>query len=63
MKYFSLGEIVLTQDATSPGLAVKPNEYAVDVAYSLKLADQFAMAVGLRYLRSAFKNWSSRPKC
>ncbi|WP_299115331.1 type IX secretion system outer membrane channel protein PorV [uncultured Winogradskyella sp.] len=55
VKYFSLGEIVLTQDATSPGVAVKPNEYAVDVAYSLKLADQFAMAVGLRYFRSALR--------
>ena len=55
VKYFSLGEIVLTQDATSPGLAVKPNEYAVDVAYSLKLADQFSMAVGLRYFRSALR--------
>jgi len=55
VKYFSLGEIVLTQDATSPGVPVKPNEYAIDVAYSLKLADQFSMAVGLRYFRSALR--------
>ncbi len=55
VKYFSLGEIVLTQDATSPGTPVKPNEYAIDVAYSLKLNDQFAMAVGLRYFRSALR--------
>ncbi|RNC83448.1 MAG: hypothetical protein ED556_12895 [Winogradskyella sp.] len=55
IKYFSLGEIVLTQDASTPGVPVKPNEYAVDVAYSLKLADQFAMAVGLRYFRSALR--------
>jgi len=55
VKYFSLGEIVLTQDATTPGVPVKPNEYALDVAYSLKLNDQFAMAVGLRYFRSALR--------
>ena len=55
VKFFSLGEIVLTQDANDPGIAVNPNEYAVDVAYSLKLSDQFSMAVGLRYFRSALR--------
>ncbi|NNE33002.1 MAG: type IX secretion system outer membrane channel protein PorV [Winogradskyella sp.] len=55
LKYFTLGEIVLTQDANDPGVAVKPNEFAVDVAYTLRLADQFSMAVGLRYLRSALR--------
>lgn len=55
VKFFSLGEIVLTQDANDPGIAVKPNEYAIDLAYSLRLGDQFAMAVGLRYLRSALR--------
>lgn len=55
IKYFSLGEIVLTQDANDQGLAVNPNEYAVDFAYSLKLADQFSMAVALRYFRSALR--------
>ncbi len=55
IKYFSLGEIVLTQDANDPGIAVKPNEYAIDLAYSLRLSDQFAMAVGLRYMRSALR--------
>ncbi len=55
LKYFSLGEIVLTQDADDVGFAVKPNEYAIDVAYSLRLADQFSMAVALRYMRSALR--------
>lgn len=55
LKYFSLGEIVLTQDATTPGIPVKPNEYAVDVAYALKLNEQFSMAVALRYFRSALR--------
>ncbi len=55
LKYFSLGEIVLTQDANDPGVAVKPNEYAIDVAYALRLGDQFSMAVALRYMRSALR--------
>ena len=55
LKYFSLGEIVLTQDASDPGTAVKPNEFAVDAAYSLRLGEQFSMAVGLRYMRSALR--------
>ena len=55
LKYFSLGEIVLTQDANTPGVPVKPNEFAVDVAYALKLNDQFSMAVALRYFRSALR--------
>ncbi|MGB0980491.1 MAG: type IX secretion system outer membrane channel protein PorV [Winogradskyella sp.] len=52
VKYFTLGEIVLTQSADDPGIAVKPNEFALDVAYSLKLDDQFSMGVALRYMRS-----------
>ena len=51
-KYFSLGEIILTQDENDPGIAVNPNEFALDLAYSLRLSDAFAMSVAMRYLRS-----------
>ncbi len=51
-KYFSLGEIEIVQDEFSEALIEKPNELTVDVSYSLRLADQFSMAVALRYLRS-----------
>ncbi len=51
-KYFSLGEITLTQGENDPGINVKPNEFTTDVAYTLRLADQFSMAIALRYLRS-----------
>lgn len=51
-KYFSLGEITLTQGEDDPGINVKPNEFTADVAYTLRLADQFAMAVAVRYMRS-----------
>ena len=52
VKYFSLGEITLTENAADPGRIVKPNEFAVDGAYTLRLNDQFGMAVALRYMRS-----------
>jgi len=51
-KYFSLGEITLTQSETDPGTNVKPNEFTADVAYTLRLADQFSMAIAMRYMRS-----------
>ncbi len=54
-KYFSLGEIEIVQDEFSEALIEKPNELTIDASYSLRLADQFSMAVGLRYLRSDLK--------
>ena len=54
-KYFSLGEIELVQDEFSQALIEKPNELTIDASYSLRLANQFSMAVGLRYLRSDLK--------
>ena len=51
-KYFALGEIEIVQDEFSEALIEKPNELVIDASYTLRLADQFAMAVGLRYLRS-----------
>ena len=52
VKYFTLGSIFITEDINDPGFDVKPNELAVDLAYSLRLSDRFSMAVALRYLRS-----------
>lgn len=52
LKYFTLGEIELRLTEDDLGIPVKPNEFTVDVAYSLRLADQFAMSVGLRFLQS-----------
>lgn len=51
-RYFSLGEIEIVQDEFSQALIEKPNELTLDVSYSLRLADQFSMAVAMRYLRS-----------
>ena len=54
-KYFSLGEIEIVQDEFSEALIENPNELTIDASYSLRLSDQFAMAVALRYLRSDLK--------
>jgi hypothetical protein len=54
-KYFGLGEIELVQDENSTPLVVKPNEMAIDASYSLKLSEQFAMGVSMRYVRSDLK--------
>ena len=47
LRYFSLGEVIATEDLT-----VKPYELAVDVAYSRMLSETFSAAVALRYIRS-----------
>ena len=54
-KYFGLGEIELVQDENSEPLLVKPNELAIDASYALKLSEQFAMSVAMRYVRSDLK--------
>lgn len=54
-KYFSLGEIEIVQDEFSEALIEKPNELTIDASYALRLADQFSLAVGMRYLRSDLK--------
>lgn len=52
LKYFSLGEIELREDAIQDPLLVRPNEFTFDVSYALKLSDRFSMAVAGRYLNS-----------
>ena len=54
-KYFSLGEIEFVEDEFSEALIQKPNEWTIDLAYSLRLSDQFAMSVAMRYLTSDLK--------
>ena len=55
LTYFSLGEIEFVEDENSTPLIQKPNELALDLSYTLRLSDQFGMAVAMRYLRSDLK--------
>ena len=52
LRYFTLGEIELRQFANDPGTIVKPNEFALDGSYSLKLSPTFSMAVAGRFISS-----------
>lgn len=52
VRYFSLGEIELRQNAEDIPNVVKPSEYALDLSYALKLSNTFSMSVGGRYIRS-----------
>jgi hypothetical protein len=52
IRYFSLGEIDLTNTSGESLGQVKPAEFAIDGAYSLKLSERFAMAVGGRFISS-----------
>ncbi len=54
-RYFSLGEIQFTDKSGNDTGIDKPNELMLDVAYSLKMSEKFAMGVGLRYIRSDLK--------
>lgn len=50
--YFSLGSIDLTDDNGLSLGSENPNEFALSGAYSMKLSENFSMAVGLRYINS-----------
>ena len=53
--YFNMGEVDLTDivgnEVVSNG-TTKPNEFSIDVAYGLKLSDNYSMAVTGRFIRS-----------
>ena len=51
-KYFSLGQIDLTDDTGNPNGTINPNELVATGSYSLKLSETFAMGVSLKYIRS-----------
>jgi len=53
-KYFTLGEIQLTDDNGDNLQTEKPNELSFDGTYALKLNESFSLGVTLRYIRSDF---------
>ena len=55
LRYFSFGEINMTDQSGNPMGNVKPNEFSFDVSYSIKLSDRFALAVAGRYISSNLK--------
>ncbi|WP_226789268.1 PorV/PorQ family protein [Polaribacter reichenbachii] len=51
-KYFSLGQIDLTNDDGSDNGSINPNEFVATGSYALKLSETFSMGVSLKYIRS-----------
>jgi hypothetical protein len=57
LRYFGFGEIELRQTGAADEnfATVSPNEFAVDLSYSLKLSEKFSMAVAGRFINSNLK--------
>ena len=51
-KYFSLGQIDLTDNQGTPNGTINPNEFVATGSYALKLSETFSMGVSLKYIRS-----------
>ncbi|WP_462317829.1 type IX secretion system outer membrane channel protein PorV [Marinilabilia sp.] len=53
LRYFSMGEVIFRGNSRDDiGVPVKPNEFAIDAAYSRILSDHFSGSVAFRYIRS-----------
>ncbi len=55
LRYFGMGEIEMRDDLLSSPVSKKPNEFAIDVSYALKLSENFGMAVTGRFINSNLK--------
>ena len=58
LKYFSLGNIQFNESIAGTIIdqgSKRPNEITLDISYSLKLSEKFAMSVVGRYIRSDLK--------
>lgn len=52
LRYFSLGDITFTDQNGQTTGQFRPNEFAIDVAYGKKLADNFSVGGAVRYINS-----------
>jgi hypothetical protein len=52
LRYFSLGEVPLTNNQGDVTNTYKPSEFSIDVAYSRMLSEKWSAAVALRYIHS-----------
>lgn len=61
LRYFSLGQIDFTDGLGQPIGSDKPNEFALDVGYALKVSEQFSAALTLRYFQSRLASNGALP--
>lgn len=52
LRYFSLGNITFTDIVGNTTGQFRPNEFALDLAYSQKLSETFSAGMAMRYIRS-----------
>ncbi len=52
LRYFSMGNVILTGEDQAIISTVRPNEYAFDFSYSRKLSDYLSGGVAMRYIHS-----------
>jgi hypothetical protein len=52
LRYFSLGEVPMTDGEGNTTSTINPYEMSVDLGYSRKLSEKFSMGVALRYIYS-----------
>jgi len=52
IRYFGLGGVEFRDTAEQLAREVEPNEFAIDLSYSLRLSEQFSMAVTGRFINS-----------
>lgn len=52
LRYFSMGRLTKFDELGASLGEASPNEFAVDLSYSLQLSPAYSMAVGLRYIHS-----------
>lgn len=57
LRYFSLGNIELTNEAGIHTGDAKPNEFAVDLAFSQKLSKNFSLGVATRVINSTISRY------
>lgn len=53
LRYFSLGDIELTDATGQKTGSFKPNEFAIDLAFSQKLSKNFSLGVATRFINSS----------
>jgi len=58
LRYFSLGDITLMDQLGYPQGTAHPNEFAIDVAYSLLFSENLSGSVALRFINSDLGNGS-----
>lgn len=52
LRYFSLGEVTMTDNEGNLQSSINPYEMAFDLGYSRKLSEKYSMGVALRYIYS-----------